>query len=78
VSRSCRSVPARVVSSASPIRSTAKPLLLGEGVETLLDIGGFESGCFHFFGKSSEGKTTCLRVGASVWGSGADGGYVRT
>jgi hypothetical protein len=67
VSRSCRSVPARVVSSASPIRSTAKPLLLGEGVETLLDIGGFESGCFHFFGKSSEGKTTCLRVGGSVW-----------
>jgi uncharacterized protein (DUF927 family) len=45
---------------------------------TLLDIGGFESGCFHFFGKSSEGKTTCLRVAASVWGSGADGGYVRT
>jgi uncharacterized protein (DUF927 family) len=45
---------------------------------TLLAIGGFESGCFHFFGKSSEGKTTCLRVGASVWGSGADGGYLRT
>ncbi|HWZ90057.1 MAG TPA: DUF927 domain-containing protein, partial [Polyangiaceae bacterium] len=45
---------------------------------TLLDLGGFESGCFHFFGKSSEGKTTCLRVAASVWGSGADGGYVRT
>jgi uncharacterized protein (DUF927 family) len=45
---------------------------------TLLDVGGFESGCFHFFGKSSEGKTTCLRVGASVWGPGADGGYVRT
>jgi putative DNA primase/helicase len=45
---------------------------------TLLDIGGFESGCFHFFGKSSEGKTTSLRMAASVWGSGADGGYVRT
>ena len=45
---------------------------------TLLDIGGFESGCFHFFGKSSEGKTTCLRLAASVWGSGDDGGYVRT
>ncbi|HEY1783715.1 MAG TPA: DUF927 domain-containing protein [Roseiarcus sp.] len=44
----------------------------------LLDLGGFESGCFHFFGKSSEGKTTCLRMAASVWGSGADGGYVRT
>jgi uncharacterized protein (DUF927 family) len=45
---------------------------------TLLDIGGFESGCFHFFGKSSVGKTTGLRMAASVWGSGADGGYVRT
>jgi uncharacterized protein (DUF927 family) len=45
---------------------------------TLLYIGGFESGCFHLFGRSSEGKTTCLRAAASVWGSGADGGYVRT
>ena len=45
---------------------------------TLLDIGGFESGCFHLFGKSSVGKTTGLRMAASVWGSGADGGYVRT
>ena len=45
---------------------------------TLLHIGGFESGCFHLYGKSSEGKTTCLRMAGSVWGSGADGGYVRT
>ena len=45
---------------------------------TLLYIGGFESGCFHLYEKSSEGKTTCLRTAASVWGSGADGGYVRT
>jgi uncharacterized protein (DUF927 family) len=44
----------------------------------LLYIGGFESGCFHIFGRSSEGKTTCQRMAASVWGSGADGGYVRT
>ena len=44
----------------------------------LLHIGGFESGCFHLFGLSSMGKTTCLRIAASVWGSGADGGYVRT
>jgi uncharacterized protein (DUF927 family) len=44
---------------------------------TLLGIGG-ESGCFHFFGQSSVGKTTCLRMAASVWGSGADGGYIRT
>jgi uncharacterized protein (DUF927 family) len=43
----------------------------------LLHIGGFESGCFHLYGKSSEGKTTCLRMAASVWGSGADRGYVR-
>jgi uncharacterized protein (DUF927 family) len=45
---------------------------------TLLYIGGFESGAFHLCGQSSEGKTTCLRCGASVWGSGADGGYMRT
>jgi putative DNA primase/helicase len=45
---------------------------------TLLHLGGFESGCFHLHGKSSEGKTTWLRVGASVWGSGANNGYVRT
>jgi uncharacterized protein (DUF927 family) len=43
----------------------------------LLGIGGFESGIFHLFGTSSEGKTTCLRVGASLWGSGADGAYMR-
>jgi uncharacterized protein (DUF927 family) len=43
----------------------------------LLGIGGFESGIFHLFGQSSEGKTTCLRTGASVWGSGADGCYIR-
>ena len=42
------------------------------------NIGGFESGCFHLYGLSSMGKTTCLRTAASVWGSGADGGYVRT
>jgi uncharacterized protein (DUF927 family) len=45
---------------------------------TLLDLGGFESGVFHLHGRSSEGKTTCLRAAASVWGSGADGAYVRT
>jgi len=45
---------------------------------TLLHLSGFESGCFHLHGKSSEGKTTCLRMAASVWGSGANNGYVRT
>jgi uncharacterized protein (DUF927 family) len=45
---------------------------------TLLLLGGFESGLFHLHGYSSEGKTTCLRVGSSVWGSGADGCYMRT
>ena len=45
---------------------------------TLLLLGGFESGLIHLHGFSSEGKTTCLRVGASAWGSGADGCYMRT
>jgi uncharacterized protein (DUF927 family) len=44
----------------------------------LLLLGEFESGLFHLHGFSSEGKTTCLRTGASVWGSGADGAYLRT
>lgn len=34
----------------------------------LLDITGMESGGFHFRGDSSTGKTTALRVAASVWG----------
>jgi uncharacterized protein (DUF927 family) len=45
---------------------------------TLLVFGGFESGIFHLFGGSTEGKTTCVRLAASVWGSPADGGYMRT
>ena len=44
----------------------------------LLILGGFESGLVHLYGPSSEGKTTLLRVAASAWGSGSDGGYVRT
>ena len=43
----------------------------------LLWSAGFESGVFHLCGPSSIGKTTLLRVAASVWGSGADNGYVR-
>ena len=31
-----------------------------------------EAGGFHFHGLSGSGKTTTVRVGASVWGSGAD------
>ncbi|WP_137719959.1 DUF927 domain-containing protein [Methylobacillus flagellatus] len=34
----------------------------------LLDITGMESGGFHYRGDSSTGKTTALRVAASVWG----------
>ena len=51
---------------------------------TLLHLGGFESGCFHLYGKSSEGKTTSLRMAGSVWGSAptaatsAPGGRRRT
>ena len=44
----------------------------------LLMLGGFESGLAHLYGPSSVGKTTLLKIAASVWGSGADGGYVRT
>lgn len=34
----------------------------------LLHLTGMESGGFHFRGDSSSGKTTALRVAASVWG----------
>ena len=44
----------------------------------LLLLGGFESGVVHLHGSSTIGKTTALRTGASVWGSGVDGEYVRT
>ncbi len=31
-----------------------------------------ESGGFHFYGRSSHGKTTLVQVAASIWGCGAD------
>lgn len=34
----------------------------------LLELTGLESGGFHYRGDSSTGKTTALRVAASVWG----------
>ncbi|MES2000363.1 MAG: DUF927 domain-containing protein [Pseudomonadota bacterium] len=34
----------------------------------LLEITGMESGGFHFRGDSSTGKTTALRLAASIWG----------
>lgn len=43
----------------------------------LLHILGHESGGFHFRGASSIGKTTTLRVAASIWGGGGQGGYIR-
>lgn len=46
----------------------------------LLAMSEQEGGGFHFFSKSSKGKTTLLCAGASVWGKGAakTGGYVRS
>ena len=41
----------------------------------LLRLAGLEGGGFSFEGPSSSGKTTCLQVAASVWGSPA---HVRT
>jgi putative DNA primase/helicase len=43
----------------------------------LLQLTGFEGGGVHFWGPSSTGKTTVLRMGASVWGPGDTDGYVR-
>lgn len=38
----------------------------------LLRFAEMESGGFHFYGRSSHGKTTAAQVAASVWGNGAD------
>ena len=35
---------------------------------TLLELAGEDSGGFHLYGPSSTGKSTALKVGASVWG----------
>ncbi|WP_161802720.1 MULTISPECIES: DUF927 domain-containing protein [Serratia] len=35
----------------------------------LLRLSGLESGGFHLFGDSGDGKTTSAAIGASVWGS---------
>ncbi|OYY95917.1 MAG: hypothetical protein B7Y41_01135 [Hydrogenophilales bacterium 28-61-23] len=41
----------------------------------LADVAGLESGGFHFRGASSSGKSTALKLAASVWGNPA--AYVR-
>lgn len=42
----------------------------------LLPIVGEENGIFHLRGDSSQGKSTALYVAGSVWGGGADRGYL--
>jgi hypothetical protein len=44
----------------------------------LLHLVGSEGGGLHLFGASSIGKTTLLRLAASVWGRGDTPGYVRS
>ena len=44
----------------------------------LLHLAGVEGGGVHFFGPSSIGKTTLLRLAASVWGRGDTPGYMRS
>jgi putative DNA primase/helicase len=43
----------------------------------LLKITGEESGIIHFFGASSTGKTSTLRLAASVWGGGGENGFIK-
>jgi len=43
----------------------------------LLYLTREESGGLHFFGSSSTGKTTLLRIAASVWGGGGENGFIR-
>ncbi|MEO5332056.1 MAG: DUF927 domain-containing protein [Magnetococcus sp. YQC-5] len=39
---------------------------------TLLKSARMDSGGFHFYGRSSGGKTTAAQIAATVWGCGAD------
>jgi putative DNA primase/helicase len=43
----------------------------------LLQLAGLEGGGVNLFGRSSQGKTTCLQAAASVWGRGGSPGFVR-
>ena len=43
----------------------------------LLYLAGQEGGGVNIFGRSSQGKTTIIEAGASVWGKGSSPGYVR-
>ena len=43
----------------------------------LLGLAGYEGGGVHLLGQSSTGKTTALRLAASVWGRGDTPGFVR-
>jgi putative DNA primase/helicase len=43
----------------------------------LLHLTGIEGGGIHFWGPSSRGKTTLLKMGASVWGPGETTGFIR-
>jgi putative DNA primase/helicase len=43
----------------------------------LLHLTGIEGGGIHLWGPSSRGKTTLLKMGASVWGPGETTGFIR-
>ena len=59
--RQCVSVPAQSHALAALAISAAF-------VGPLLHLAGLESGGLHLFGNSSTGKTTLLKLAASVWG----------
>lgn len=47
------------------------PILVGLS-GPLLRFAELESGGFHYYGRSSHGKTTAAQAAATVWGNGAD------
>lgn len=53
------------------------PILVGLS-GPLLRFAELESGGFHYYGRSSHGKTTAAQAAASVWGNGADRPRLRT
>jgi uncharacterized protein (DUF927 family) len=45
---------------------------------TLAHLAAYEGGGIHLYGRSSIGKTTALRLAATVWGRGDTPGFVRS
>jgi putative DNA primase/helicase len=63
------------VAAPAPAHGMAALAISAAFAGPLLHLAGLESGGIHLFGNSSTGKTTLLKLAASIWG---DSGLVRS